>query len=94
MEGETVVTAGNLDKRAEETNNKKKSDRINILEKSSTKKRRETERSVEKKKNIPETWSRVVGRRARKQSTRDEESRKGGRTMEKEKLKNGSPLKP
>lgn len=41
MEEETVVTAGNLDRRAEETNNKKRNDRINTLEKSSTKKRRE-----------------------------------------------------
>lgn len=84
----------NSEKRGREdtNNNKKKLNRINSIE-SSAKKRKETGTSIEKNKNQPELWSKVIGRKEKRQNAKEEVHRKNGKEREKDKVKKRKPLR-
>lgn len=68
-------------------------DKANNQEKNSNRKRQETEKSIEKNGNNLELWSRIVGRKEKRQSTREELHRKVVKPREIEKVKKRRSLK-
>lgn len=83
----------NSGKRKERTSKKKKINGVNNVGKSSVKKRKEVKRTIEKNKNTPEIWSKVIGRKERKRNAREEINRKDERDKKKEKVKKKKPFK-
>lgn len=81
------------EKRGREGTNKKNMHRTNNMEKNSSKKRRDTEKSTEKNRNNLETWSTVIGRKERRQNAKEEAHRKDGKTKDIDKVRKRKPLK-
>lgn len=90
-----MITGESSGKRGRESSNKKKKnlDRINNMEKNSSRKRRETEKSTEKNGNNMETWSKVIGRKERRQNSKEESHKKAGKIKEADKVKKRKPLR-
>lgn len=96
-EPENTENIRSTEKRKEEHNKTRKNSRTNTIEKNSAKKRKEVGSNSEK--DTPDVWSKVVSRRARKRSTREETNFKDGanskdrKNMVKEQTKKRKPYK-
>lgn len=91
MEEEAQVK--NLEVRKEGTGKKKRLNSVNSTGKGSSKKRSETEKKMDKGKDTPEVWTRVIGRKERKQNNREEANRGNERNQEKRKMRKKRPFK-
>lgn len=73
--------------------NKKKKKKLDTLEIRSITKKIGKDKENEKRKEVTETWSKIIGRRERKHSVREEKNKKVNKEPAKETVKKRKPFK-